>query len=369
MLAVALLLCISNVSAHEVETRHGVIKNGVEEPSIEGGFTIPFQTESSRDTQSEISASFDLLSTLPFGTGKLSIYVEGNTTPRRNGVSSVLAETNGDTGSALNGNGDGRLQVSGLHYAWPVSFGYLYIGLINPTGFLDSSEVANDETRQFIGTSFINNPSIDFPDYTLGVAWHVNDNLVQPGLVMFFSSSNGLGDNPDASYSELIDVGDSGKSVFAAAELYLLWRELSIRSGGWINTADHERLNRPGSYTSNYGIYTSIDGKTGGGQWNLRLGIANEDVYEADSFVATTLEYNLKHIVSGVGIAHTWVSSQVPNKELHDMTHAEIYARFSLPYRYEVTPSLQWLHNSGFNASSSVDESIWIGTVRLTWVL
>ena len=371
MLAVALLQCgVSSISAHEVETRHGAIKDGIEKSLVEGGYTITYQSASSRDIRSEVLASLDLLSTLPLGSGKLSIYVEGSTTPGADGVSSMLAETNGDAGSALDGNGDGRLQISELHYTWPVSSGYLYTGLIDPTGLLDSSDVANDETRQFIGTGFINNPSIDFPDYTLGVAWHISSDFVQPGLMIFLGSSHGLSDNPDASYAQLFDTGASGKGVFAAAELDLSWHGISIRPGAWVNTADHERFDQSGSNTSNYGIYTSIDGRAGEGQWNLRLGLANKDVSEVSHFAATTLEHPFKDGVLGVGFAHTWVSDQVTNTQSSDMTQTEVYVRFAVLGGFEITPSIQWLHNSGFNTSDTcVDSDTWVGTLRLTWPL
>lgn len=95
----------------------------------------------------------------------------------------MLGEVNGDAGSALNGNGDGRLQISELRYALPVrDFGTLSFGLLDPTAFLDTtshanptagpdfSGIANDETTQFLGNSFVNNPVVEFPDYTLGAA-------------------------------------------------------------------------------------------------------------------------------------------------------------------------------------------------------
>jgi len=368
--AMLLLLYSLSAAAHEVDTRHGAVNDRVEPSPVKVGFSMTFQTASRSDVRNEALASFDLLSTLQLGTGELAVYVEGSTTPRRNGVSSVLVEANGDAGSALDGNGNGRLQVSELHYVWPVLSSYLYTGLINPTGLLDSSDVANDETRQFIGASFVNNPSIDFPDYTLGVAWHLSRDTTKLGAVIFFGSSHGIADNPSASYSELFDIKDSGKGVFAAAELYLPVRGTTIRSGIWVNSADHERFEQHSVHSRNYGIYANIDGQAGEGQWNLRLGVANEDVSDEAFFAATVLEYPLADMALGMGLAYTGLSDKIKDTQADDMTQTEVYARFTLPGQFELTPSIQWLQNSGFNKSNSrVASDAWVGTLRLTWPL
>ena len=50
------------------------------------------------------------------GNGEWTLYVEGSTTPHSDGVSNLLPDTNADAGTALDGDGKGRLQVSVLHY-------------------------------------------------------------------------------------------------------------------------------------------------------------------------------------------------------------------------------------------------------------
>ncbi len=92
------------------------------------------------------------------GPGLWTLYVEGNTTPRNNGISSVLGEANADIGSALDGDDSGRLQVSELHYAISLASGELVTGLIDASSFLDASKVANDETAQFLGRRFRQQP-------------------------------------------------------------------------------------------------------------------------------------------------------------------------------------------------------------------
>lgn len=372
MLTVVLLLCsVSNIFAHEIETRHGAVNKTVEKPSLEGGYTMTYQSVNSHQIHSELLASLDLLSTVPLGSGKLTIYAEGSTTAKTNAVSNILPTANGDAGSALDSNAEGRLQISELHYTWTLPSGYLYTGLIDPAGLLDSSEIANDETRQFIGTSFINNPSIHFPDYTLATAWHITRKPSLPGLLLFLGSSHGLADNSKASYAQLFDINAPGKGVFAAIELDFALLDRSIRPGIWLNTADHEQLDNSSNRTSNYGFYTSIDSQIGkNAQWNLRFGMANKDVSAVSAFIATALEYPVKDGVWGIGIARSWASPQLTNVQSRYKMQAEVYYRFTVAAGFELTPSIQWLHNSDFNPSNSIiDSNILVATLRLTWPL
>lgn len=219
-----------------VEVRHGAV-SGWRDAEVEAGLTIVAQGTSDGDADAELTTSFDLVATLPTGPGKLVIYVEGNTSPSRNGVAALFAEANADAGTALDRDGDGRLQVSELHYIQALnSHGIAVVGLLDPTTSLDTSHIANDETGQFLTTSLVNNPSIGFPDYTLGAIYnHDLDGNVT--MTLMLTGSNGLGDNPDASYAQLVDVTEDGKGVFAAAELQWLPGAYALRGGAWLNTA------------------------------------------------------------------------------------------------------------------------------------
>jgi len=45
----------------------------------------------------------------------------------------------------------------------------LTFGKLDPTIYFDQNEVANDETRQFLGRIFRNSPTVEFPDNTVGI--------------------------------------------------------------------------------------------------------------------------------------------------------------------------------------------------------
>jgi|GEM_PF-3004560 hypothetical protein len=41
-------------------------------------------------------------------------------------------------------------------------------------GLLDANEIAADEYTQFLGTSFVNNPSIQYPSFALGANYQID---------------------------------------------------------------------------------------------------------------------------------------------------------------------------------------------------
>ena len=192
----------------------------------------------------ELSASFDFVASDRWGKGRWTLYLEASSTPPAMGVTARYPQANADAGSALDADDDARLQISELHYQLPLGRGWLVTGgLIDSSAFLDRSLISNDETRQFLGATLVNNPTINFPDYTLGFA------LGRPltefseatpsawGAALVLSASDGLADNPARSYGELLR-SSHGEGLFAAAELRYRWRQSIIRTGLWTNTRE-----------------------------------------------------------------------------------------------------------------------------------
>jgi hypothetical protein len=102
----------------------------------------------------------------------LFVYLEGNSTLDASRASSVLVETNADAGTALDPDRRGRVQLSELNYQLHRPAGReLTFGLLDASGYLDRTRITNDENVQFLGASFVNNPTIEFPDYTLGAVY------------------------------------------------------------------------------------------------------------------------------------------------------------------------------------------------------
>ena len=173
---------------------------------LETGLTLIGQAA---DGDAEASASADLFFSGTAGATRWLLHLEAGSTPASDAVSAHYPQANGDLGSALNADDAGRVQLSELLLERLLSGGWTLVGgLIDASGFVDRSRVANDEARQFLGASFVNNPSINFPDYAPGLA------LDRPladgrdtGLSLVLASSNGLADNPSHSYGELLRGG------------------------------------------------------------------------------------------------------------------------------------------------------------------
>jgi hypothetical protein len=357
----------SNPDPDHIEVRHGAVTEQEHPVAVEGGITTVLQSADDKAIDSELLASFDLVTTFPAGGGKWVVYVEGNTSPRNQGVSALLGEANADAGSALDRDGNGRLQVSELHYFHALGEGLLVSGLVDVTGTLDTSEVANNETQQFLSTSLVNNPTIGFPDYSLGVVYNREFDESR-GYSLALTSSHGLADNPDASYSQLVDIGESGKGVFAAAEGQWPVAGTKLHAGVWMNTADHARLDGQSGMKKNYGLYLVVDGKLASTLWNVRAGLANDEVSQAAQFLSAAVERPMNKASLGLGIAFTGLSSKDATPNQDDMLQAEAYLRFAPRADVSLTPSVQWLSNSGFDSSGQpLDSDQLLLSLRLNY--
>lgn len=343
-----------SILADPVDERHGAVQmKHMRAIEFEGGVTITAQHAGDAAMDDELLGSVDLVTKMPTGAGMVVLYLEGNSTPRENGVASLIGESNGDAGSALDKDDNGRLQVSELHYARKAGAGKLTLGLVDVTGFIDTNAVANDETTQFLGTSFVLNPVIEFPDYTLGGVYH-RELAEDTSLSVALTGSNGLADNPERSYSELTDVGEGGKGVFTAIEGGFPLASAQIGLGAWLNTADHARLDATATDENNYGVYSNIDFAVGEANVNVRLGWADDTVSQADTFIGVAAEMPTSLAPLGVAIGRIGLADDAEAPGADDITQAEAYLRFELHEQFQLTPSVQWIENTGFDSSDTV---------------
>jgi carbohydrate-selective porin OprB len=208
--------------------------------------------------------------------------------------------------------------------------------------------VANDEFTQFLGSSFVNNLTIDFPDATLGVAY--NAGLVG-GFRLAALVANASGIEPD--YARAFELGKDGNGVFGALELQWTGADLVANLGGWVNTRHHDsdgdgidddRLKDAAAR----GVYGNLEGGLGAGQWNLRLGWADASVQPAAGFASLAYTYPLGQTVLGAGVGRTFASDRIDAPH-EDLTQAEVYARVPLGKGFTVSPDLQYIDHSGFD--------------------
>ena len=301
--------------------------------------------------------------------GRWTLYVEGNTTPRAEGVSTLLGESNADAGTALDEARRGRVQLSALFYTheWDTAH-ILALGMIDASAYLDVSRIANDENTQFLGVSFVNNPTIEFPDYSLGAAYEQRLEVAgMPVVRMVLTSSNGLADNPNVSYNQLLNVDDASKGVFAALRAGWKSSNALINFGVWTHTAPHYALDDPAKNDlRNYGAYLVAGILHERHALNFRFGAANPEVSKASSFAGVSYRFKNDPWVVGLGYALIRKSSHVTAALSDDTQHSEAYLRYQLAKGRFLTGSVQHIVNSNFDASSLLYDSR-INVFGLRW--
>lgn len=366
------LFMATNAHADDVQAERAEAKTSVEEPLVSASVIGTYQSASDSRVDDEAALRPEVFITLPVAGigGELHVHIEGTTTPRTNGVTSFLGNSNTNVGTATNSAGHGRLQLSEFYYEFeggPVTFN---VGLLDTTAFLDTSAFANDERTQFMNWSLVHNTTIEFPDYTLGAVMSTEGEGALPGVTVVVGASNGLGDNSSHTYPELFDVRSNGQGLFAGGELGWaiagLGEEGAARIGVWTNTADHSYLDlRPGT-SSNSGVYGVLEGTALGNGWTLRAGKADADVSAADWFVGASVQRALnEELTLGLGVTETGVSNDL-GAGTADTTEAEVYLKYDVLPRIALTPSVQFVRNPGFdNTGTVIDEDNWIVGLRV----
>ena len=345
-----------------------------DELTIEGGLTGVYQAASDDRARPEASLSGDLEISQSLGNWVLGTHLEGSTTPRFNGVGSLVPGANNDSGSALNSRDHGRLQVSELYVGYSVDDFSATFGLLDAKGFLDGSHVANDEAGQFLNHSLVNNPSIEFPDYMLAGVVTLAGEGWRPAVTLLGGGSNGLADNPSRSYTELAQLGAAGKGVFAAAELgwdiEALGKDGALRAGIWTNTADHTRLDGTESGQANTGVYGVVDGTVASFAWNIRAGVADDTVSPVAWFAGAAVEHPVaEKLTAGLGVTHMAASDDL-GVGFDDSDEAEAYLRYDVVEHVHVTPGIQYVTNPGLDDTGGViDDHVWVFGVRLGYDL
>lgn len=332
-----------------------------------GGITAIQQASSDRRIADEFSASADLVLTRASGANSWNVHVEANSSPRAGGVSSRLPEANGDAGSALDTNRRGRVQLSGLDYRYALSPRQtLTAGLVDVSGHFDQSRIASDENTQFLGVSFTGNPSIEFPDYTLGLIY---EQALENGPVLraAIASSNGLADNPQRSYAQLVDLDANDKGVFAITSATWKASDWLLRGGAWTHTASHDALDGGSGGHRNHGAYLLAGHQRAAHAFNLRLGLANAEVSRAAGFAGLSYRYRHGPYALGIGAARIFLSPREPDPTLADTRQYELFLRYALGKGRFVTGDLQHIVHGNFEASSlNHDRAVTLYGLRLT---
>lgn len=340
--------------------------------SVEGGLTGVYLNETDSGAHDE-SLSGDVIATLPWNDGVWTLYIESSTETSTDSIFNRYPEINADAGTAQDFEGNTRIQVSELNYRFNVGNAHqLTIGQIDPSAHLDRGRLANDENADFLGAGFVNNPSIEFPDYTLGVMYRVPRNERRPEFTAIVSSSDGLADNPGRSYRELIDIGEDGKGVFVGLGARWAFGAARLGLGGWYRSDDHPLLideNRQGRNYGVFGVYGWQDGAHG---YHLRVGAANRDVSPVSGFVSAAYVGETRFGAFGLGAGRILRSSHLERATTAHTTHFEGFWRIPLPLpaaESHLSLSVQHLSNSGFDSTGLLidDAALFAGLRVHAW--
>ena len=235
------------------------------------------------------------------------------------------------------------------------------------SALFEQSRIASDENTQFLGAFFVANPTIEFPDYTLGVVYEgaLSQDLVLRAAV---TSSKGLADNPARSYSQLLSVDDREGSFAIASASWEDERWL-LRAGIWLNASDHRTLDGSRRDKDNYGAYVLAGYERGRHAANLRYGAANRNVSRGARFASLAYRYQSGPVAIGAGIARAFLSPEEPLQPLDDTDQTEVYLRYAVTESVFVTADVQLISNSNYGAAADIrNEDTVVAGIRLTWL-
>ena len=329
-----------------------------------------YQVADDDSVQAELTASADLFATISRASGEWLIYFEASTAPDDNGISALYPTANADAGSVLNRDGDGGIQLSEINYTFFLDNRQtLIVGLIDPSAWLDRSRITNDENTHFLNGSFVNNATIEFPDYTLGGVFRWPASVSRPEVSLVVASSDGIADLPDRSYQDLLNLTADNRGAFLGVGASWLRKRTSWRMGAWIRSDDHAVAGRAGETDNNYGVYGVFGWQEAADALNIRVGLANEDVSVANRFVSIAYERKTRVGLLGIGAAKTVVTNRFRQADLADVVDAEVF--FRIPIIRDtgyITPSVQYVENPGFDASGSIGpSSAIVASLRFHW--
>lgn len=336
--------------------------------SLDGGVTVVIQTSTDKRADAESSASADLFWRLPRKTGEWLLYVEAGTSPDSDGIAAFYPTANADARTVLGRSGDGGVQISELNYTFRFSANRtLMLGLVDPSAWLDRSRRTNDENLHFLNDNFVNNPTIEFPDYSIGSVAHWPGNDERPEFTVVLSGSHGLADTTERSYAALLDLTDSGRGVFIGAGAGWIRPHRSLRIGGWLRSDEHAVAGNPSVTDVNYGLYAVHGWQSNAHAFNVRAGVANARVSEAQGFLAFAYEHQLRRGLFGIGIARTFLSNRFESPDRRDSTDVEMFYRIELlRIPAHVTPSVQYVANPRLGEDGQSDAVIF--GVRVRWL-
>ena len=247
----------------------------------------------------------------------------------------------------------------------------LTFGKIDPTGYIDTNEYANDECGQFLGRVFRNSPTIEFCDNSGGLyVGLVPSDFVELDLIALDADS---------------DWEDMGDGAFFGAQLNLklnlFERNGNYRIVGWLDDRDHTKWKDSAkSKEEGCGVGISFDQELTDyiGAF-LRYGWQDPDVYlNGESFslehawstgiqLAGSLwgrEEDVLGLAVGQAISSDEYKKAGSNLKAEDEGHFEAYYNYKVNEHLTVGPDVQVIWDPYGGDATNGDKTIVIGGIR-----
>ena len=351
----------------EVGIEAGFCITNVYQQNVRGG--ISKHRRAGRITGSyDLELSADLQKLLGFEAGSLFVHIEGGW-PDTEGIDTV------SVGSAFGVNADAigndAMLVKQLFYEGPILGDNLTltIGKIDFTGVFDCSAYADCECTQFLNAAFVDNPTIPFPQYSLGVVltYDLTDSWYVSGGV-----ADAQADSRETGFRTTFGDEDY---FFYALETGITSHLNSVngplqgayRVGMWVDGQDKTRFSNGKNYRDDTGLYISCDqmiykennepkDRQGLGIFG-RFGYANSDLNEIGNFWSLGFQYQgpiggRDDDVVGLGMASGIFSdysgaNDGASYSDDSETAFELYYNAALTPWLNVSPSVQYIANPG----------------------
>jgi hypothetical protein len=241
------------------------------------------------------------------------------------------------------------------------------VGKIDPFGFFDGNNVADDESEQFLNLAFIHNPLLD-----AGGDIGVGDDGGSPGLRMAYVSDVNGGNNFTASLG-VFGAGEEGANFSDSFDGGLLIGQLeysgktlgsltgAYRLYGWSNS-NAEDLDDPANTERHTGWGISLDQQIADGVTLFsRIGFSTKGEVNFDR--AYTLGAQFDGTLWGresdrVGLAAGWLEASDESGMTGTETPVELYYVWQLNDHIHLSPSVQWIGEPGGDESAK-DVTVW----------
>jgi carbohydrate-selective porin OprB len=341
----------------------GIGVAGIYQQNVHGGLST--HRRAGRHSGSyDLEMTADLQKLLGFDEGSIYMLVEGGW-PDEEGIEA------GSVGSVFGVNADAigndAMLVKELYCRYPLlgDNSALMIGKIDFTGVFDASAYADDETSQFLNGAFVDNPTIPFPEYSLGAV--LSCNPTESWYIMA-GAADAQADGRETGFRTTFGGEDYFLYILETGitpELDLAGRVLqgAYRAGLWNDPQPKGHSDATKKYRDDVGFYISCDqmltkenaepqDNQGLGTF-FRYGYANSRKNDIYCFWSVGFQYQglvegRDEDVLGIGFAQGIFSNKASATYTEDCENAlELYYNALVRRQVSISPSIQYITNPG----------------------